>query len=80
HHPTEPAAEAAAAPSTERFIVETGQAAEVAGLVEPALADLGFRLVRVHIMGGGKETKTLQIMAERSDGTISIDDCELISK
>ncbi|MFX6226385.1 ribosome maturation factor, partial [Acinetobacter baumannii] len=28
----------------------------------------------------GKETKTLQIMAERSDGTISIDDCELISK
>lgn len=79
HPAPEPATEATA-PSTERFIVETGQAAEIAALVEPTLAELGFRLVRVHIMGGGKESKILQIMAERPDGTITIDDCESISK
>ena len=64
--------------SERRFFRETGLAAEVADLVEPALADLGFRLVRVHVTGS--QTKTVQIMAERPDGTISIDDCETISR
>lgn len=63
---------------TERFIHETGQAAAVAAIVEPVLADMGFRLVRVQI--SGREGKTLQIMAERPDGSINIDDCEAISK
>ena len=66
------------APSAERFIVESGQAAAIAGIVEPALIDLGFRLVRIAITG--KDSKTVQIMAERGDGTITIDDCETISK
>ena len=61
-----------------RFIHETGLAANVAALVEPALAHLGFRLVRVQIMG--RDGQTVQIMAERPDGTISIDDCEIISR
>jgi len=61
-----------------RFIREHGIAAEVAALIEPALADLGFRLVRVHVTG--REAATLQIMAERPDGSISIDDCEMISR
>lgn len=64
--------------ATERFIHETGQAAAVAAIVEPVLADLGFRLVRVQI--SGREGKTLQVMAERPDGSINIDDCEAISK
>lgn len=64
--------------STERFIHETGHAAELASLVTPVLEGMGFRLVRVSI--SGREGKTLQIMAERPDGTISIDDCEAISK
>lgn len=64
--------------STERFIRETGPAAECAALVEPVLESLGFRLVRVQI--SGRDGKTLQIMAERHDGTISIDDCEAISR
>ncbi len=64
--------------STERFIRETGPAAECASLVEPVLESLGFRLVRVQI--SGRDGKTLQIMAERHDGTISIDDCEAISR
>ena len=63
---------------TQRFIVEQGLAAQFAAVVEPAIIDLGFRLVRVMI--SGKEGKTVQIMAERPDGTITIDDCEAISK
>jgi ribosome maturation factor RimP len=64
--------------SESRFIVESGAAARVAEIIEPALADRGFRLVRVTVTGA--EGKTLQIMAERADGTMTIDDCETISK
>ena len=67
----------AVAPSA-RFIRESGVAAAVAALVEPALEDLGFRLVRVQI--SGQDGQSLQIMAERPDGTISIGDCEKISR
>jgi ribosome maturation factor RimP len=70
-------AHAQTAPS-DRFIVETGLAAAFAATVEPTIIDLGFRLVRVQV--SGKEGKTVQIMAERPDGTISIDDCETISR
>lgn len=62
----------------ERFICETGLAARVAGLIEPVLADRGFRLVRVAI--SGRDGKTLQVMAERPDGTLTIEDCESISR
>lgn len=62
----------------DRFIHETGLAAALASLVEPVLIDLGFRLVRVTV--SGRDGKTVQIMAERPDGTITIDDCEAISK
>ncbi|MEQ1614647.1 MAG: ribosome maturation factor RimP [Hyphomicrobiaceae bacterium] len=62
----------------ERFIHESGLAAGIATLIEPALVDLGFRLVRVQI--SGKEDLTLQIMAERPDGTMSVGDCELVSR
>ncbi len=61
-----------------RFIHETGLAAALADLVEPVLDDMGFRLVRVTV--SGRDGKTVQIMVERPDGTISIDDCEAISK
>lgn len=61
-----------------RFLTETGLDAEVARIVEPAIVDLGFRLVRVQI--SGRDGKTVQIMAERPDGTINIDDCETISR
>ena len=63
---------------SKRFHRETGLAGEVARLIEPALEDLGFRLVRVRIMG--RSEQTLQIMAERDDGTISVGDCEQISR
>ena len=61
-----------------RLITESGQEARIAAIVEPALADLGFRLVRIRLtsMNG----LTLQIMAERPDGTMSIEDCEAASR
>jgi ribosome maturation factor RimP len=61
-----------------RFVSETGEAGRIAGIVEPALADLGFRLVRVHVTG--RDGKTVQIMAERADGSMTIDDCEAVSR
>lgn len=64
--------------SRERFFRETGLAAAVAELAEPVLEDLGFRLVRVQIQG--REGKIVQIMAERPDGTITVNDCESISR
>jgi ribosome maturation factor RimP len=58
-----------------RLARETGPAQRVAALAEPVLAGMGFRLVRVKMSG-----PTLQIMAERPDGTFSIDDCEQVSR
>src|SRR5918993_1959682 len=61
-----------------RFLIETGVAARVAAVVEPALADLGFRLVRVKV--SGLNGCTVQIMAERPDGTMTVEDCEAVSR
>jgi len=61
-----------------RFIHETGLAAKVAALIEPVLDNRGFRLVRVTVTG--REGKTVQVMAERPDGTMTIDDCEAVSR
>ena len=60
-----------------RLITESGVAQRVAALVSPVLADLGFRLIRAKVSGA--YGSTLQVMAERPDGTISIEDCEVIS-
>ncbi|MBV8752316.1 MAG: ribosome maturation factor RimP [Hyphomicrobiales bacterium] len=61
-----------------RLIVEPGLAARVAAIVEPVLEQLSFRLVRVRI--SGMDGCTVQIMAERADGTMAIEDCELVSR
>ncbi|MDG6094162.1 ribosome maturation factor RimP [Acetobacter sp. AN02] len=56
----------------------TGLDGRVRDIVEPVLADLGFDLVRVSVLG--RETPTVQIMADRLDGNlINISDCEQIS-
>jgi ribosome maturation factor RimP len=60
-----------------RLIMETGPAARVARVAAPILRDLGFRLVRVKI--STNQGAVVQIMAERPDGTISVDDCEKAS-
>lgn len=61
-----------------RMITESGVAARVAAILEPVIEDLGFRLVRVKI--SPTNGCTVQIMAERPDGTMSVDDCERVSK
>ena len=61
-----------------RLITEPGRAARVAAIVAPALVALGYRLVRVRISGAAGQT--VQIMAERPDGTMTIEDCELASR
>jgi len=61
-----------------RLIVEQGAAARVAAIAEPVIAGLGFRLVRVKI--SGLSGCTVQIMAERPDGSMTIDDCEALSR
>jgi ribosome maturation factor RimP len=61
-----------------RFMGETGLAGEIAALAEPVLKDLGFRLVRVTL--SGHNGSTVQIMAERPDGTITIGECAEISR
>ena len=50
----------------------------LAGLVEPTVAGLGFELVRLRLMGGRRPV--LQIMAERPEGGIEVDDCARISR
>ena len=62
----------------ERTIVETGLEARVAAIIEPEIEDLGFRLVRVKI--SGVNGMTLQVMAERPDGTMDVSGCEAISR
>ncbi|WP_376709498.1 ribosome maturation factor RimP [Pseudochrobactrum lubricantis] len=61
-----------------RIIRETGIDAKVASLIEPAINAAGFRLVRVRI--SGLNGLTLQIMAERPDGTMTVEDCEIVSR
>jgi ribosome maturation factor RimP len=61
-----------------RLIGETGVAARVAHIAGPVLADLGFRLVRVKI--SAQAGTTVQIMAERPDGTMTVDHCEKVSQ
>lgn len=61
-----------------RIVTEEGLDARVAAIVEPVITDLGYRLVRVKISAANG--CTLQIMAERPDGTMSVHDCEEISR
>lgn len=52
---------------------------KVIAVIEPAAAELGYRLVRVRV--AGLRRKRLQIMAERlSDGEMGIEDCEALSR
>ncbi len=61
-----------------RIITETGIEARVARIVEPVALGLGYRLVRVKF--SSLNGATLQIMAERGDGSMTVDDCETLSR
>jgi ribosome maturation factor RimP len=61
-----------------RLVEETGIAARIAHIAAPVLQGLGYRLVRVKL--GAQHGTNVQIMAERPDGTMSIEDCEAASQ
>jgi ribosome maturation factor RimP len=61
-----------------RLVVEPGVAARVSAVAGPVLQGLGYRLVRIKI--SAEAGCTVQIMAERPDGTMQIEDCEAISR
>jgi ribosome maturation factor RimP len=60
-----------------RLIEETGVAARVAHVAQPVLTGLGYRLVRVKL--SAQAGMTVQIMAERPDGSMNLSDCEIVS-
>lgn len=64
--------------SEERIVVESGVEGRVAQIAAPVIQELGYRLVRVKI--SARDGGTLQVMAERPDGTMAIEDCEEISR
>jgi ribosome maturation factor RimP len=51
---------------------------QISALIEATVESLGFELVRVTYGGGRKPT--LQIMAERPDGTMGVEDCAILSR
>ena len=61
-----------------RIIVEEGLEGRIAAIVEPVIEQLGYRLVRIRM--SGLNGTTLQIMAERPDGTMTVEDCEAVSR
>ena len=61
-----------------RLRSEQGVARRVADIVEPAIEGLGYRVVKVRLTG--QNGQTLQIMAERPDGSMDIAGCEEVSR
>jgi ribosome maturation factor RimP len=59
------------------LIAKTAIDRRLAAIVGPVIEGLGFELVRIRLMGG--KTRILQIMADRPEGGIEVDDCAAIS-
>jgi ribosome maturation factor RimP len=64
-------------PVTNDLIAKTAIDRRLAEIITPVIEDLGYELVRVRLQGG--KTATLQIMADRPEGGINVDDCAQIS-
>jgi ribosome maturation factor RimP len=61
-----------------RITRESGLEARIAHIVEPIAEELGYELVRVRV--SSQNGMTVQIMAERSDGAMAVEDCERLSR
>ncbi len=59
------------------LVAKTAIDRRLAEILRPVIEDLGFELVRIRLQGG--KTATLQIMADRPEGGINVDDCAVIS-
>lgn len=60
-----------------RLITETGLDQRLADIIEPVLIDIDFRLIRVRMLN--QNGMTMQVMAEKNDGTMTVEDCEQVS-
>jgi ribosome maturation factor RimP len=68
-------------PRAEAFVPESAilsQMSHLEPIIAPAVEAAGYRLVRLRLKAG--RVKTLQIMAERPDGTMNVDDCAKLSR
>ncbi|MCL4068492.1 ribosome maturation factor RimP [Pseudomonas sp. GX19020] len=62
------------------LIAKTAIDRRLAEIATPVIEGLGYELVRIRLMGGqGKIQRTLQIMADRPEGGIGVEDCSKIS-
>lgn len=61
------------------LIAKTAIDRRLAEIIQPTIEGLGFELVRIRLMGGGGKARTLQIMADRPEGGIEVEDCAKIS-
>jgi ribosome maturation factor RimP len=61
-----------------RLVAETGLAERVAAVAEPVIEGLGYRLVCARVTA--EAGCTVQIMAEKPDGSMTIEDCEAVSR
>ena len=59
------------------LIAKTAIDRRLAEIIQPVIEGMGFELVRIRLQGG--KTATLQIMADRPEGGINVDDCAEIS-
>jgi ribosome maturation factor RimP len=59
------------------LVAKTNIDQRLAAILSPVIEGMGFELVRVRYMSG--KTKTLQVMADRPDGGIEVDECADIS-
>jgi ribosome maturation factor RimP len=59
------------------LIAKTAIDRRIADIIGPTIEGMGFELVRVRLMGG--KTRILQIMADRPEGGIEVDECGQIS-
>lgn len=59
---------------------KTPLAKKVERTIAPTAESMGYEIVRVLMVGVGSGKPTLQIMAERPDGTMNLDDCSRLSQ
>ena len=58
------------------LIAKTAIDRRMAEILTPVIEDMGFEVVRIRLMGG--KSNTLQIMVERPNGGIEVDECALV--
>ncbi|HTI66615.1 MAG TPA: ribosome maturation factor RimP [Caulobacteraceae bacterium] len=59
---------------------KTPEDRQLLDLLDPVAAAAGYEIVRLRLMGGAKSGRTLQIMAERPDGEMVVEDCATLSR